>query len=142
MSRKKLVGTWKLISWKIKSTDAVIYPFGKDAIGYIMYNEDGYMSTAVMTADRTQFTSSDILGGNQEEKAVATDTHISYCGTYEVRKNKVIHHVKVSSFPNWTGVDQQRTFELKGNRLLLSAPRLLNEDEQQTVLFVWERVRE
>jgi hypothetical protein len=142
MSKKKLVGTWKLISWKIKSADAIIYPFGEDAIGYIMYNEDGYMSVAVMTADRSHFTSNDILSGSQEEKAAATETHISYCGTYEVRKDEIIHHVKVSSFPNWTGVAQQRTFELNGNSLLLSAPRLLNEDEHQTVLFVWERVCE
>ena len=140
MGQEKLVGTWKLVSWKIKSSDAVIYPFGQDAIGYIMYNEDRYMSAAVMTANRSQFTSGDILSGNQEEKASANETHISYCGTYEVRKDEVVHHVKVSSFPNWTGVAQQRTFKLNGSRLLLSAPRLLNEDEHQTVLFVWERV--
>ncbi len=138
MDRNKLVGTWELVSWEIRSTD-VIYPFGKDAAGYIMYNEDGYMSAAVMTADRPQFTSDDILGGSLEEKAVAAETHISYCGTYEVREDKVIHHVKVSSFPNWTGMDQERTFEIKGNRLLLSAPRLLNKDEHQTILFVWKR---
>ncbi len=142
MSQKKLVGTWKLVSWEIKSTDSVIYPFGQDAIGYIMYNDDGYMSTSVMTADRSQFTSGDIFSGSLEEKAGATETHISYCGTYEIRKDKVVHHVKISSFPNWTGSDQERTYELDGDRLLLSAPLLLNEDESQTVLFVWERVSE
>lgn len=139
---KKLFGTWKLVSWKIKSADDVIYPFGQDAIGYLMYNKDGYMSVAVMTANRSPFTSSDILNGSQEEKAEATETHISYCGTYEVRKDEIVHHIKVSSFPNWTGVAQQRTFELNGNRLLLSAPRLLSENEHQTVFFVWERVYE
>ena len=140
MNQKILVGTWKLESWEIKSTDAVVYPFGQDAIGYIMYTQDGYMSTSVMTADRSQFTSGDIFGGNLEEKALATQTHISYCGTYDIQKDKVIHHVKVSSFPNWTGSDQERTYELDGDRLLLSSPVLLTKDEHQTVLFVWERV--
>ncbi len=53
--------------------------------------------------------------------------------------NRVIHHIKISSFPNWAGVDQERIFELKGNKLLLSTPPLLLSGKQQTAHPVWER---
>jgi hypothetical protein len=140
MGQNNFVGTWRLVSWENRSTDATIYPFGQGAVGYIMYNEDGYMFVAIMTTNRPQFTSGDILGGSLEEKTAAAETHISYCGTYKVQRDRVIHHIEVSSFPNWVGVDQERIFEFKGNRLALSTPPLLHGGKQQSAHLVWERV--
>ena len=43
-----LIGTWRLTSWETRSVDGEIsYPLGKNAVGYIMYNEDGYMFVAI-----------------------------------------------------------------------------------------------
>jgi hypothetical protein len=43
-----LIGTWRLVSWENRSVEdgEVSYPLGKDASGYIMYNQDGYMFVA------------------------------------------------------------------------------------------------
>lgn len=139
MVQNHLVGTWRLVSWENRSTDAITYPFGQNAVGYIMYNDEGYMFVAIMTTNRPQFTSGDILGGSLEEKVAAAETYISYCGTYEIQRDRVIHHIEVSSFPNWVGVDQERIFELKGNRLVLSTPPLLLGGKLQTAHLIWER---
>ena len=42
MASNPLIGTWRLLSWENRSVqDAqVSYPLGKDATGYIMYNEE------------------------------------------------------------------------------------------------------
>ena len=50
MTANPLIGTWRLISWENRSVDGqkISYPLGKDAVGYIMYNEDGYMFVAIM----------------------------------------------------------------------------------------------
>ena len=98
------------------------------------------MSVAIMSTKRPKFASGDLWGGTTEEKVAAADTYISYCGKYEVQGDKVIHHIDVSFFPNWSGVDQTRFFEFKGNRLSLSTPPILMAGIQRTAHLIWERV--
>jgi hypothetical protein len=79
MPSNPLVGTWRLISWETRGVDGqkISYPLGKDAVGYIMYNEDGYMSVAIMRPNRVRFAAGDLLGGSPEEKVQAADTYVS-----------------------------------------------------------------
>ena len=141
MSQASLVGTWRLVTLESRTADGqVSYPWGKDTVGYIMYNGDGYMSVAIMGSNRSEFASGDIKGGSTEEKAAAADTYISYCGRYGVRGDTVIHHIELSLFPNWVGVDQKRFLQFDGNRLLLSTPPILVEGTEQTSHLIWERV--
>jgi hypothetical protein len=116
MASNPLVGTWRLISWETRSVDGqkISYPFGREAVGYIMYNEDGYMFVAITCPNRERFAAGDLLNGSTEEKAHAASTYVSYCGQYELQEDRVIHHVDVSLFPNWVGVDQERLVELRG----------------------------
>src|ERR671920_990307 len=127
MTTNPLIGIWRLISWENRSLDGqkISYPLGKDAVGYIMYNEDGYMFVAIMRPNRVKFAAGDLLGGSAEEQAQAAGTYVSYCGRYEFRGDTVIHHVDVSLFPNWVGVEQERLVELRGNRLTLSTRPIL-----------------
>ena len=141
MTSNPLIGTWRLISWENRSIDGQIsYPLGKDAMGYLMYNQDGYMCVAIMRPQRAPFAAADLLGGNPAEQAHAAETYVSYCGQYEFRGDVVIHHVELSLFPNWVGIDQERLVELTGNRLTLSTRPLLLGGRQQTAHLIWERV--
>lgn len=141
MTSNPLIGTWRLISWETRSVDGQIsYPLGKDAVGYIMYNEDGYMFVAITRPNRVKFAAGDLLRGSTEEKAQAAETYVSYCGQYEFHGDTVIHHVKLSLFPNWVGSSQERLVELKGNRLTLSTRPVLLGGMQQTAHLIWERV--
>jgi hypothetical protein len=140
ISKHQLVGTWQLVSWINKDADSnVSYPYGQDAVGYIMYAEDGYMSVHIMRTDRPKFASGDILGGSKDEQALVAQSYIAYCGKYEIQGNKVIHHIEASLFPNWVGVDQERFFEFMDNRLLLSTPPLNLSGKQQIAYLIWER---
>lgn len=141
MEAASLMGTWRLISCEQRSADGeVTYPFGEDAVGYLIYNQDGYMFAALMPRSRTRFASGDIIGGTTEEKAGAAETYVSYCGRYEIQGDKVIHHVELSFFPNWIGSDQEREIELIGRRLTLSTPPFLVRGRQRSSHLVWERV--
>jgi hypothetical protein len=142
MTSNPLVGTWRLISWETRSVDGqkVSYPLGREAVGYIMYNEDGYMSVDITRPNRERFTAGDLLSGSTEEKAHAASTYVSYCGPYEFQGETVIHHVELSLFPNWVSVDQERLVELRGNRLTLSTRPILLGGKLQTAHLVWERV--
>lgn len=103
MTPNPLIGTWSLLSWENRSIDgqSISYPLGRDAVGYIMYNQHGYMSVAIARPGRAEFAAGDLLGGSAEEKAQAAETYVSYCGRYEFRGDTVVHHVEHSLFPNW-----------------------------------------
>lgn len=134
------VGVWRLVSLELRSEDGeVSYPLGRDAIGYIFYTDDGYMSVVLMAADRPTFATDDSLGGSDDERAGAYSTYFSYCGRYEIVENAVTHHIEACSFPNWTGTDKQRLFEFDGDRLILSSVPYLVDGKQQTAFVIWER---
>jgi hypothetical protein len=138
MASNPLIGTWRLLSWENRSVldVEVSYPLGKDAVGYIMYVQDGYMSVlAIMRPDRAKFAAEDLFGGAQ-----AASTYVSYCGRYEFRGDTVVHRVELSLYPNWIGVEQERLVEVVGDRLILSTRPLLLGGVQRTAHLIWKRV--
>jgi len=141
MKTKSFVGTWRLVSCELRTGEGqVSYPFGKDAVGYIMYNEDGYMSVVIMSTNRPKFTSGDLLKGTTEEKVAAAETYVSYCGRYDVKDEKVVHHIEISFFPNWIGVQQERLYMFEENQLTLSTLPMLLDGQVQSAHLIWERV--
>ena len=137
----RLVGTWRLVAWENRVGEAdVTYPFGEDPVGYIMYGSDGYMSVSIMRRNRAPFAAGDLLSAEADELQAAARTYVSYCGHYEVGPDRVIHHVEVSLFPNWVGMQQERLVEFRGDRLTLSTHPLLLEGRERTAHLVWERM--
>jgi len=141
MDKNAFIGTWKLVSFILQNPDGTVSnPFGLEPGGYIFYMADGYMAVAFMAAGRPQYHNQDPMAGNMQEKAAAVDTFISYCGTYEVQGNEVVHHIEVSLFPNWTGKDQRRFYQFKGRQLILSTTPQVFQGSERSAILVWERV--
>ncbi len=122
------VGTWKLFSWEFAQPDGTIeYPYSKDVIGYLIYTADGYMSAEIMDPNRQQSDPSfpvEIAAVQtlpDRDRARAYSTYLSYCGTYTVEGNTVIHHVKAGLIPSWTGSEQARNFKFDHGRLIIEA---------------------
>lgn len=62
MSTNLFKGTWRLISFEARtSSGEVSYPLGRDAAGFLVYGQGGYMVASVMRKDRADFNSADIL---------------------------------------------------------------------------------
>jgi len=138
-----IVGAWKLISFKIqKKNGKVLYPFGKNAQGSIIYTDSGRFSTQVMRSARPKFASGDQLKGTAEEIKSNYEGYVSYYGSYEFHKEKgfIIHHVEGSLFPNWEGHGLKRFFELSGNRLKLNTPPTLWGGGGNVATLIWERI--
>jgi hypothetical protein len=138
---EKFIGAWRLLSLEARSSPGdVSYPFGKDAAGYLLYTREGYMSASVMQARRVQFPSLNALAAPAGEKVAAFDTYSSYSGRYEVRGEKILHHVEVSSFPNWSGRAQERFFAFSGDQLTLTAPPMQIGGVEQRLVAIWQRL--
>jgi hypothetical protein len=135
-----VVGTWRLKLWETRTADGrVAYPLGRDAVGYLIYTAGGHMVVAMMRVNRPAFAGDDLLGGTLEEQATAAAGYVTYCGRYEIRNGTVIHHVELSLFPNWVGIDQVRFAEVEGDELTITTEPLAIGGVTVNRL-VWERV--
>jgi hypothetical protein len=135
-----LVGTWRLLSFEVRSDENdVSYPLGRDAIGYLSYTANGYMSMTMMKPKRPQFLSEDPSKGSLEEKGAAFDTYMTYCGTYILQENRVIHHLELCLFPNWIESDFERIIDVTEDRLSLRTLPQLVFGRWQTGHLIWVR---
>jgi hypothetical protein len=143
VNAEELVGTWRLRSWKHVAGDGfAAEPLGAGAVGFIVYNHDGYMSVAIMAGDRKPYEVPDAFGGTPQERSDAISTYLSYAGRFEVLPDEdtVIHHIEVSLFPNWVGKAQVRFARLEGDQLVLSTKPMVIQGVERRAEIVWERV--
>jgi hypothetical protein len=141
VSSNVLVGTWKLNSFELWLEDgSIAYPWGKEVTGQVIYGTDGYMSGCLMKNHRPTFAAADVMAGTPQEIESAMKSYIGYAGAYSVQDNRVIHHAVVSLFPNWTGTDIDRFFEIKGNLLTLSTPPAIFGGVRATAALIWEKL--
>ena len=138
MHNINFVGSWTLKEWSAKSISGqTTFPFGKDAKGRITYDELGNMSVQIMKNNRSKFISEDPLQAHPDEVVDAYNGFIAYCGKYDINLNQVIHHIEISSFPNWVGQNQIRFYEFREGNLILSTD-LIGSSRHS---LIWEKVR-
>jgi hypothetical protein len=114
-----LIGTWRLERWEIVYEDGrpAECPLGEDAIGLLMYTDDGHVSASLARAQRAP-----VDAGDASSKTRAFEAYFGYAGRYEVCNEAVIHHIALALDPALTGVTTSRNVSLDGERLTLSGP--------------------
>ncbi|MCB1075950.1 MAG: lipocalin-like domain-containing protein [Simkania sp.] len=137
MPKSKLLGAWKLVSCSINNSDGVTYPYGKDAIGYIIYTPDNVVSVHMMSASRMYASQHQFRSGTDAEKIEAAENFGGYVGRYEVSGDVVTHFPEACGFPSFINVPQKRKIDLSGNVLTLSCTDPSGQNES---IVVWERV--
>ena len=143
MDNKSIVGAWKLVTFEFRKEDgSIIYPFGSEARGSVIYTESGRFSGQLMRIDRPRFAIPDQMQGTPEEIEANYKGSISYFGTYEVdtEKGEIKHYVEGSIFPNMEGTQQKRSFELNESLLCLRTPRFKVGGEKAIGILQWERI--
>lgn len=141
MTQMKFIGTWRLVSCRWVDDDGrVTYPYGRTPVGYLIYTDTGHMAVNFMSSQRRRFASENARQGTSEEERAAKKSYQAYSGRYEVRDDKIVHHVEVSLFPNWVGREQERFYEFQGDRLCLSTEPLPHGKTHQIAHLEWERV--
>lgn len=132
-----LVGAWELDLWTTFHSDGTeSHPFGTDAIGVIMYSDDGHMSCHLSLANRPLFNKLSVFDVTDTELGQSMRGYSSYFGTFsmDMEKGEVIHHVIGAWYPDFATVDQPRRFAIEGDRLFLEAN--VGED---LVRIAWRR---
>jgi hypothetical protein len=126
------------VTWyETASTGEVRYPFGRNAIGQIIYTSDLRVSAQLVSKDQPHFQSEDWREATQSESAQAWKKYFGYFGSFSIDLDRqaVIHHIEGSWFPNLQGTDQVRCFRLEGPQLVLDA-----DTDWGRVHIVWKRI--
>jgi hypothetical protein len=144
--RKKFIGVWKLISGESKDelTGELRYPWGKNPVGRLSYDDKGRVFAQLMNPGRRS------VGGLSNRGAAAAIATASaddmremltgfnaYFGTYDIDEpsRTVIHHLQSALIPSWVGSDQRRNYEFAGPDRLI----MLNTASQAAYRLIWQR---
>lgn len=125
--KNSLVGTWRLASWQtLSDNDSVLYPYGDDALGTLIYTDDGEVSLTLAFNKRDTLPTDDRSKIDAESARKAYNSYFAYTGNYQLDTvaKKVVHQITISLLPNWQGTSQTRNFELFKDSLVLSADRV------------------
>jgi hypothetical protein len=134
----ELVGTWKLVSASSVTSNGERNetPYGVGPAGFLTYFEDGRMTSLISYGGRKP-----LRGIPQvEEQAEAFKTFLAYAGRYTFSGDKVIHHVELSSIPNYVGKDLPRGIKIQGDQIVLITPPTLVNGSIQSIELIWQRL--
>ena len=118
----KLIGTWKMLSWKreIVGTGEQSDALGPEPVGFINYGADGRFYAIVVRKDRAPPATTPLTGA---EKSALFDSMLAYAGSYTLDEEKAVHHVDASWNQSWTGTDQVRFYRLDGDQLIITSAK-------------------
>ena len=137
-----LVGPYRLVAVEHHADDGEVgYPFGSAPKGFIVYTVEGCMSAVLMRADRPLFAAGDILAATDAERVAAFSSSSAYAGRYEVLDDRIVHHLEVTTYPNWSGTDQVREFDVSDTHLTLFPPRMLMQGKMRSGRVHFERMK-
>jgi catechol 1,2-dioxygenase len=126
--RTAILGTWRLVhSVEFGPGGEKHYPFGEDAIGYIIYTESGVM--AVQMTRRVRATA-------RPKAVVGKEDYLAYFGHYEldVQHGKVRHLLEGELFPGGHSEHVERKYHFFDDMLSLKPLDGTNRE------ILWQRV--
>jgi hypothetical protein len=138
---QQLLGTWTLVSHESVRPDGSRVPvYGANPSGVAFFDPSGHFIITVMRSDRAKYAIDLPTQGTVEENKATAQGTITYFGTYSASEadRSIAIHIEASSFPNWNGTDQKRTFAIIGDQLTLTA-RALQTGGYADV--IWKRAK-
>jgi hypothetical protein len=130
---ERFIGAWRLLAFEEQGPDGqVIYPYGQDAAGLLIYDPSGRMSVQIMRRNRAALSSAESLSALETKNTIEGLT--AFFGSYEVdsANGVVIHRVEGHVLPESVGKVLRREFSFSGDVLILKP--------SPTRRVIWERV--
>ena len=128
MTKDKLVGTWKMISYKAITGNQVTYPLGERPGGLIGYTSSRIW-VMVIDSDRKP----PAAGALTDAEAVSLmRSHAAYTGKYDADPAqtpdgiKIVIHADFASNQAIAGTDRAFFLRVDGNKLTIKSPAAVN----------------
>jgi hypothetical protein len=144
ITKEKLPGPWRLVSFKATVGDKVSYPLGEHPGGYIEITPTRYW---LMAIDPTRKAPAAATLTDAESIALMK-SHVAYTGKYDVDPAqtpdgiKITIHVDVASNQALTGTTRVFYARLDGNKMTLKSPTLVVGTSGVTSVVEIEYIKE
>jgi len=149
LTRQVIIGAWRLVGIDYAGPNGALADpvFGPDPQGIMIYDQSGWMSVQIVTANRpaigrpTTRTSRVVTPDDAKLAAMAFDTYYAYFGTwdYNADTSVITQHVNSSLLPYETGLEYRREVTFDGVHLKMIA-RSQETGEERHRTLVWTRV--
>ena len=138
---KQAQGSWTLVSIYVEQDGKKIEPFGSQPRGVITLTPNGRFSYIMLKANLPKIAADNRMKSTAEENQAIVQGSLAAYGTYKVvneKEHAVQVHIEGSTFPNWDGQDQKRTWTVKGDELTITNPYA---SVGGTAYLVWKRAK-
>ena len=121
--KQQLIGVWSFVSSTNPAPGGGPI-WGTNPKGMLIFTDNGHFAVQIMRGDRAPFASNNRMTGTAEEYKAAIQGILTYFGTYTVddAAKTFTYHMEMSSYPNWNGHDQTRSFDVNGDELKYRNP--------------------
>jgi hypothetical protein len=127
MTKEKLVGSWRLVSFKATAGDKVSYPLGEHPAGYIEITPTRYW---VMLVDPSRKAPAAATLTDAESISLMK-SHVAYTGKYDVDPAQIPDGIKITVYVDaasnqaLTGTNRVLYSRVDGNKMSVKAPVLV-----------------
>ncbi|WP_394840686.1 lipocalin-like domain-containing protein [Pendulispora brunnea] len=135
-----LAGTWTLVAADRRMPDgSVVHDYGAAPDGRLMIDEAGRYALQIFSTDRSNFVAKDKAGGTDAEMRAAVVGSSTHFGSLAVdwAAKTLRFAIEDSSFPNWRGQVQTRSFVLRDNVLSWEVPP---RPDGAVPISIWRRL--
>jgi Lipocalin-like domain len=124
--------SWRLISARFERGGRKVRLIAPGLQGFLMFDSNDHFLVAITRSG---------LSKSAPNPGQVLQRSISCFGTYSINDgdHTIKVHIEGSTFPKWTGTDQQRLFTLTGDKLKWT--NSTSVDAAGTAELVWQRVR-
>jgi hypothetical protein len=139
--KDQLVGTWMLVSSDTVQSNGTRSPtFGPSPKGIAIFDSGGHYAFEFTSSSVPKFAGNNRTAGTAEENKAVVQGSLAHFGTYIVNEGdrSFTLHIEGSSFPNWTGTEQKRTFTIMGDDLKWLTPSASGGGSAE---LVWKRAK-
>jgi len=134
-----LRGTWTLVAAdKILPGGGQVRDYGSSPKGRLIVDAQGRYSLQIFKSERLRF-AGDKNDGSADEFASAALGSSTHYGTVSVdaKQGVLVFRIEGASYPNWEGIEQKRTYALKGGLLSYRVPA---RPDGSVPISVWRRL--
>jgi hypothetical protein len=117
----KLAGAWTLVSSVVDLGGRKIEPYGPDPKGSPVLEPSGRYVAMIVRAGLPKIAAGNPVAGTADENKAIAGGAIAHFGTYTADGKTITFRIEASSFPNWDGVEQKRSFTLTGDAFTYTA---------------------
>ena len=118
-----LVGAWQEVAIdNVDTSGAHSQAYGPNPLGMWIFTANGNFSALLARPDLPPIASNNRTTATPDEGKAIVAGSLAYAGTYTVdpATKTLTMHIQVSTFSNWKGTDQKRTYAIDGDTLTLT----------------------